>query len=86
MAFDIVKSRREIIDPNSGFIESLKTYEGKQYKLKRTLSFSFKEFNGDGDKEEIREEEEFSGYSKSSNSSSSSEEDLMEKRRSSFDL
>jgi rhodanese-related sulfurtransferase len=82
MAFDILKSRREIIDPNEGFIDSLEAYEGKQYKLKRTLTFTFK----DGDEEEIREEEEFSGYDKSSNSSSSSEEDLMEKRRSSFDL
>jgi hypothetical protein len=82
LAFDIVKSRREKIDPNEGFIDSLEAYEGKQYKLKSALSFSLT----DGDKEEICEEEEFSPFDKSRKSSSSSEEDLMEKRRSSFDL
>lgn len=31
-AFDILKVRREIIDPNDGFIQKLKDFEGKQYK------------------------------------------------------
>ena len=31
-AFDILKIRREIVDPNEGFIQKLKDFEGKQYK------------------------------------------------------
>jgi hypothetical protein len=81
IAFDIVKERREIIDPNEGFIKALQTYEGKQYKLKRTMTLREGE-------EEIDEREEFSGYSQSekSDTSSSSLEDLMEKRRNSINL
>eukprot|EP00343_Euplotes_focardii_P003228 CAMPEP_0205813734 /NCGR_PEP_ID=MMETSP0205-20121125/18473_1 /ASSEMBLY_ACC=CAM_ASM_000278 /TAXON_ID=36767 /ORGANISM="Euplotes focardii, Strain TN1" /LENGTH=164 /DNA_ID=CAMNT_0053096279 /DNA_START=124 /DNA_END=618 /DNA_ORIENTATION=+ len=78
-SFRIVKWRREIIEPNDGFIQKLKDFNGKQYRLKRNHTF-FK-----GDKcEEIDELEEFSQYSESSSSSS---EDLMDfKRRSSIDI
>lgn len=79
LAFDIVKWRREVVDPNDGFIQKLKDFDGKQYRLKRTSTV----FQGD-DYEEIEELEEFSQYSESSSSSS---EDLMDfKRRSSVDI
>jgi predicted protein tyrosine phosphatase len=75
LAFDIVKTRREIIDPNDGFMAKLKAYEGKQYKLKRTITLREGEV-------EIDEREELSDYSQASSTSS---EDLME-RRNSFEL
>jgi len=37
-SFAIVKMRREIIDPNEGFIAKLKAFNGKQYRLKRTIT------------------------------------------------
>lgn len=81
VAFDIVKMRREIIDPNEGFVKALQNYEGKQYRLKRTMTLREGE-------EEIDEREEYSGYSQSekSDTSSSSSEDLMSKRRNSINL
>lgn len=72
MAFDIVKTRREIIDPNTGFLEKLQNYEGKQYKLKRTITVK--------SNEEIAEVDECDIYS-DAESSTSSEEDLMETKR-----
>lgn len=70
LALEIVKARREVVDPNEGFIEKLKSFEGKQYKLKRTHTV----IEGD----EIREIEEDSGYSESS--SSTSEENPMDRK------
>lgn len=31
-ALDIAKDRREIVDPNDGFLKKLEEYEGKQYR------------------------------------------------------
>lgn len=69
-SFNIVKLRREIIDPNEGFIAKLKAFDGKQYKLRRGQSVEAK----------IQESNEEDVYSQASESSSdSSEEDLLEK-------
>lgn len=68
LAFDIVKARRDIIDPNEGFIQKLKNYEGKQYKIKRTDTV----ISGD---EIVEANEENSSFSHSSSS-----EDLMERK------
>ena len=76
-AFKITKLRRDIIDPNEGFIKKLKEYEGKQYKLKRTITVC--------SEDKINESDEFSEFSDSDESSTSSE-DLMDKRRNSFEL
>jgi len=73
LSFDLVKCRREIIDPNDGFIGKLKELEGKQYRLRRASTI-----RGDGC-EEIDEQEEFSQFSESSSSESS--EDLMESKK-----
>ena len=67
MSLNIVKTRREIIDPNEGFIEKLQMYEGKQYKLKRTITAK--------DQEKVEEVDELSEFSQAEDSSS--EEDLM---------
>ena len=75
LAFKIVKARREIIDPNEGFVKKLAEYDGKQYKLKRTITLKEGE-------DLIDERDELSDFSQASSSSS---EDLME-RRNSFDL
>lgn len=76
LAFDIVKMRREIIDPNDGFLSKLRDYEGKQYKLKRTITLL-----DESPSVRITEvnEDEFSQESDSEDSSSSSE-DLMERK------
>lgn len=78
LAFDIVKARRDIIDPNEGFISKLKDFEGKQYKLKRTITVRTDEH--------IDETEEWGGYSDAEESSSSTSEDPMENRRYSIDV
>jgi len=83
-AFDIVKVRRDIIDPNEGFMQKLQTYEGKQYKLKRTITVRENEKIDEID--EIDEVEEFSGYSDFEESSSTSSEDLMDQHRDSSGL
>lgn len=74
LAFDIVKHRREIVDPNEGFISKLKEYEGKQYKLRRLSMFK--------STSKISEVDEFTDFSESENEGSgSSSEDLMEMQR-----
>jgi len=73
LAFDFVKYRREIVDPNEGFVQKLKNYEGKQYKNKR--NFEIKEGEAIDEIDELSEDTQ-------SECSSSSEEDLMERRRS----
>jgi len=71
MAFDIVKSRREIIDPNLGFRQILQNYEGRQYRLRRTITIK--------EDETIEEKEELSEFSGCENSDSE-EEDVMAKK------
>lgn len=71
LAFSVVKARREIVDPNEGFIAKLMAFEGKQYKLRRTITLR----EGEG----IDEDVEFSQASESASSTSSSE-DLMERK------
>lgn len=68
-SFEIVKLRREIIDPNEGFIAKLKAFDREQFKLKRGHSFRM-------GVDEISETDELSQKSESSDSS---EEDLLEK-------
>ena len=78
LSFDIVKMRRDIIDPNEGFLTKLREYEGKQYKIRRTITnWDFSPFNG-----RIKEEneDEYSQASDDEESSSSSSEDLMERK------
>ncbi len=70
-SFDIVKLRREIIDPNEGFIAKLKAFDGKQYKIKRGHSI----------REGVDEINEIEEYSQASSSSDSSAEDLLEKEK-----
>ena len=74
LAFDIVKHRRDVVDPNEGFLSKLKEYEGKQYKLRRLSLYK--------STSRISEIEEFSDFSESeSEDSGSSSEDLMETPR-----
>ena len=70
-SFDIVKLRREIIDPNEGFIAKLKAFDGKQYKIKRVHTI----------REGVDEINETEEYSQASSSSDSSAEDLLEKEK-----
>jgi len=48
-AFDILKIRREIIDPNPGFLQKLKDFEGKQYQAKEKIFASSKFLPAPGD-------------------------------------
>lgn len=74
LAFDIVKHRRDVVDPNEGFLSKLKEYEGKQYKLRRMSMYR--------SNSKISETEEFSDFSESENEDSgTSSEDLMELHR-----
>uniref|UniRef100_A0A7S3NCI9 protein-tyrosine-phosphatase n=1 Tax=Euplotes harpa TaxID=151035 RepID=A0A7S3NCI9_9SPIT len=72
LAFDIVKIRRDIIDPNEGFIAKLKEYECPPPKSCRFTKYKERTVST-----EINEEDELTDNDKGDSETSSSSEDLM---------
>lgn len=78
LAFDIVKMRRDIVDPNEGFISKLKEYDSKLISLTRKSSVRNRSIST-----EIAEENEENASQDSDDEvvdSSTSSEDLMERK------